>query len=313
MREIMLALITDNFRRLNASRRKHGIAKACGMSVSVLVRGLLELPANMYIHVGRLRSTNGHVLRLVQGSKMLLDLSDAGISKELFLDGVHEANSTRQFMEEIKPGMVLLEVGANIGYYALIASRLVQPGGKVLALEPSPTNTRLLKQNVELNSMEKVVSVYQLAAGSCAETRPFYVSEKSNTSGFLRRHDIGIESCVLVKVQPVDDFLEAKGLRIDYFRMDVEGFETEVIAGMTKTLTGDSPPSGGFIEVHSRILNENGSSARSFLEGMYRFGYQVKKARYRGRDDVSVDSNEELYAHSLLETGYWETFFAQHG
>jgi hypothetical protein len=112
-----------------------------------------------------------------------------------------------------------------------------------------------------------------------------------------------------VEVVPVDELLEQENIKIDYFRMDVEGFETEVVKGMVNTLTGINRPFGGFIEVHSQLLNENGSSARSFLERMNELGYTVKVARFRGRDDIVAFSNLDLYAHPLLENGYWEAFF----
>ena len=244
---------------------------------------------------------------------MKLDLSDAGISKQLYLTGVHEANSTRQFREEVRPGMVLLEVGANIGYYALIATQHIRPGGRIVALEPSPVSLRSLQENLKLNNVEDMVDVYPFAAGSQSGHLPFYMVSKRNLSGFINREGPGIDliSEITVKVVPVDDVLRKLDVTIDYFRMDIEGFEVEVVKGMVETLTTVPGPTGGFIEVHSRLLNENGSSARLFLEQMETFGYHVKTARFRGREDVVVYSNAEFYTHHLCEIEYWETFFAR--
>ncbi len=243
---------------------------------------------------------------------MRLDLSDVGISRELFLTGVHEVNSTRQFKEELKPGMAVLEIGANIGYYTLIAARHTIPGGTIVALEPSPVNLRSLGQNLKLNGIQDRVKVYPLAAGRLAGKLPFYLMSKGNLSSFVKRDDYQVQmiSQIDVPVLPVDDLVKNENLKIDYFRMDVEGFEVEVIEGMVYTLTGTEPPIGGFIEVHPQLLKERKSSAHSFVERMADLGYRVKTARYRGRDDIAVFSNEELYAHSLLEAnGCWETFF----
>ena len=244
---------------------------------------------------------------------MKLDLSDAGISKQLYLTGVHEANSTRQFREEMRPGMVLLEVGANIGYYALIATQHIRPGGRIVALEPSPVSLRSLQENLKLNNVEDMVDVNPFAAGSQSGHLPFYMVSKRNLSGFINREGPGIDlmSEITVKVLPVDDVLRKLDVRIDYFRMDLEGFEVEVVKGMLGTLTAVPGPTGGFIEVHSELLNENGSSGRLFLKQMEAFGYHVKTARFRGREDVMVYSNAEFYTHHLCEIGYWETFFAR--
>ena len=244
---------------------------------------------------------------------MKLDLADSGISKELYLTGVHEANSTRQFRGELHPGMVLLEVGANIGYYTLIATQHIRPDGRIVALEPSPVSLRSLRENLRLNNVEHMVNIYPVAAGSRNGTSTFYMMSKRNLSGFINREGRGIDllSEITVEVLPVDYILEKEGVAIDYFRMDLEGFETEVVKGMEATLTSVPGPAGGFIEVHSRLLNENGTSALSFLEQMKDFGYRIKTARFRGRGDVLVSSNDEFYAHPLSEEGYWETFFVR--
>lgn len=299
--------------RFRQSLKKRGLRGTVALLVSQLVRIGSEVWPNTRILSARIASRGREVVRDVQGAKMRLDLSDVGISKELYLTGVHEPNSTRQFREELRPGMILLEVGANIGYYALIATQHIRPGGKIIALEPSPVSLRSLRGNLKLNSLEHMVDIYPFAAGSRNGQLRFYMMSKRNLSGFINRKGPGIDliSEIGVKVVPIDDILKKEGVTIDYFRMDIEGFETEVIKGMAATLTSVSGPIGGFIEVHSRLLNENGGSARLFLEQMKDVGYRVKTARFRGRGDILVTSNAEFYAHPLAEEGYWETFFVR--
>ena len=299
--------------RLRRSVTKRGIGGTTKVVISRLTRVAAGIWPSTRLLWGRLVSGGGEVVRDVQGVRMKLDLSDVGISKQLYLAGVHEANSTRQFREEMRPGMVLLEVGANIGYYALIATQHIRPGGRIVALEPSPVSLRSLQENLKLNNVEDMVDVYPLAAGSQNGHLPFYMVSKRNLSGFINREGPGIDlvSEITVEVVPVDDVLKKLDVTIDYFRMDIEGFEVEVVKGMVETLTTAQGPTGGFIEVHSRLLNENGSSARVFLEQMEAFGYHVKTARFRGREDIVVYSNTELYTHPLSEEGYWETFFVR--
>ena len=305
-----MVTVSTRFRRALA---KHGLGGTIRVLVLRLVRRGFEVWPNARILWAQTASPGGEVVREVQGFRMKLDLSDVGISRELYLTGVHEASSTRQFRDELYPGMVLLEVGANIGYYALIAAQHIRPGGRVIALEPSPVSLHSLRENLRLNSVEHMVSIYPFAAGSRNEHLPFYVVSKRNLSGFINREGRGINllSEIAVEVVQIDDVLDKEGAMIDYFRMDIEGFETEVVKGMGATLTAVPGPTGGFIEVHSRILNENGSSARSFMERMARLGYRIKTARFRGRSDVVVSSNGEFYAHPLSEEGYWETFFSR--
>ena len=170
-----------------------------------------------------------------------------------------------------------------------------------------------MRENLKLNNLEHIVEVYPYAAGSERGQLPFYMVSKHNLSGFINRQGPGIDllSEITVEVVAVDELIKDKGATIDYFRMDIEGFETEVVKGMADTLTAVPGPIGGFIEVHSRLLNESGSSARTFLEQMEDYGYGVKTARFRGRGDVVVNDNAEFYAHALCEEGHWETFFVR--
>ena len=279
----------------------------------MLCRMAAELWPNSKVLWARMNSEGGVVTRSVQGIRMKLDLRDAGISRELFLTGVHEIHSTQQFKEEMKPGMILLEIGANIGYFALLGAVRIRPGGRVLALEPSPANVKSLEENAKLNGLDDVVNVYPFAAGRESGTLPFYVVSKSNLCGFVNRAGPGIKLLgqLEVGVVPVDHIVEEEGVRVDYFRMDVEGFETEVVEGMIRTLTNEDPPEGGFIEIHSELLNRKGTTAWSFIDRMYELGYQIKTARYRGQADVVVSSNSEFLDHPWSETGYWETFFCR--
>ena len=120
------------FKRVARSIRKHGVLSTAKMALQLTLRYsnhiAVNLVPNLRLKWAEIRS-GGVVVRNVQGSRMKLDLSDEGISRELYLTGVHEPHSTRQFREELKPGMVLLEIGANIGYYSLIAMQRVGPKG----------------------------------------------------------------------------------------------------------------------------------------------------------------------------------------
>ena len=190
--------------RFKRSLVRRGIGGSIGILLVRLVRIVSGLRPSARILWARITSRGGEVVRDVQGVRMKLDLSDAGISKQLYLTGVHEANSTRQFREEMRPGMVLLEVGANIGYYALIATQHIRPGGRIVALEPSPVSLRSLQENLKLNNVEDMVDVYPFAAGSQSGHLPFYMVSKRNLSGFINREGPGIDlmSEITVKVLP---------------------------------------------------------------------------------------------------------------
>ena len=300
------------FIRVARSIRKHGVVSTAGMAWELTTRFLAHPVANTRLYWAEI-SKGGVVVRDVQGSLMKLDLSDQGISRGLYLTGVHEPHSTRQFREELKPGMVLLEIGANIGYYTLIALQHLGPKGSVVALEPSPVNVDSLSENLRLNDVADKVRVLPYAAGREPSKLTFYEMPSGNLNTLVKEafDEFTPKSVYDVEVLPVDELVSREGLRIDYFRMDVEGYETEVIEGMVDTLTRPDGPVGGFIEVHSEFLCRSGSSGRAFVERMFELGYKIKVSRFEGEDKVVVTSNEKFYAHPLSEVRFWETFFVR--
>ena len=82
---------------------------------------------------------------------MFLDLQDRGISRTLLLFGERELEHKKMLEEVLEPGMSVLDIGANIGYYALMELNLIGKTGNLIAVEPSPSNVDLLKRNLSLN------------------------------------------------------------------------------------------------------------------------------------------------------------------
>lgn len=259
------------------------------------------LPLNIMF----LFSKKGKIIKKIQGSEMILDLNDVGISRELAIYGVHEKNSTAEVKKIITTGMNILEVGANIGYYALLETSLAGPTGHLYAMEPSPYNFDLLTENLKLNGL-KNYDLYQLAAGAEAGRAKFLLSGRSNLSTFIEREDLTGEE-IDVDVVTLDEFFKDK--KVDFIRMDVEGYEGEILKGAENILNSDKKPKYFFIEVHSELLHKKNSSARDIVEFLAKYGYEIHKSFWRGSSKVVVSSKNEMLGHPLLEVGYWETFF----
>lgn len=250
-------------------------------------------------------SKKGEIVKRVQGSNMILNLNDVGISRELAIYGVHESQSTSVVKSIITPGMKILEVGANIGYYALLETRLAGPTGHLYAMEPSPFNFSLLERNLKLNGLNNY-DLYKTAVGAENGTAKFLLSGRSNLSTFIEREDLTGEE-VDVNVITLDEFMKDK--KVDFIRMDVEGYEGEILKGAEKALAEGNRPKYFFIEIHSELLHKKKSSAKDIVEYLGRFGYEVKKSFWRGHKDTQVSSSKDMLAHPLCEVAYWETFF----
>jgi len=298
-----------------AKIKKHGILKSFQIATTLLTFYLNRIPGQIKISLAKnIASCDGILIKNIQGNPMVLDLNEVGISHELFLTGIHEAESTAEIRDEIKPGMSIVEIGANIGYYAIIEAKIIGESGKIYAFEPSPTNMKTLKTNIALNSLDNIFTTYPYGVGSKSADQEFFLMSKGNMSSFVPRKEDNIikkVGTVNIKVVSLDDFFGINSVKIDYVRMDVEGFEFEVIKGMEGILTAEISPKGLFIEVHSELLNNMGSSCKEFIEHMVKMGYEIKRSRYRGKREICVSSTDKLLDHKLREIGYWETFFVK--
>jgi FkbM family methyltransferase len=197
----------------------------------------------------------GEAVRSVNGFKMRLDLRrDSGISKDLFLFGKREVLSTDLIQDSgvLKEGDTVLDIGANIGYYALLESRLIGDLGYVFAIEPVSTNYEMLCSNIELNNIHNI-KTFRLAAGAEDGEAEIHVAQKGNISSFIYRDDVDFVRTEHVQIRTVDSFLQEHGITPALIRMDVEGFEVEIIKGMHETLK-QKPKL--LIEVHAHLLDK---------------------------------------------------------
>ena len=100
-----------------------------------------------------------HLVRKIHDYKLLLDLRDPGLSRDVAIRGSREEQLKYIIDRVVGPGDVVLDVGANIGYYAIMLAKRVGSSGKVYAMEPEPHNLELLQRNIDLNGVDGVMPV----------------------------------------------------------------------------------------------------------------------------------------------------------
>ncbi len=123
--------------------------------------------------------------RRVFNYRLYLDTSDRGLSRTLFLFGKREIDHYKMMQGILEPGMQILDIGANIGYYALMESLVIGPNGQVTAIEPMLPNIEMLKRNIELNSATNIDVVHGAVSASTG-TGQMYMSSHSNLHQFHR-------------------------------------------------------------------------------------------------------------------------------
>lgn len=198
-----------------------------------------------------LRRQHGRLHRTVLGHSMMLLPEDVGLSRELAVYGIHEPLTTRVLEDVLAPGMVVADVGSNIGYFLLIEARRVWPDGLILAFEPEPTNFATLRRNVEANGYASIVRLFNVAVGEHQGSAELAVSDRSNWHSL--QPVAWAVGTVPVTLTTLDDVVVTQGLRrLDLVRMDIEGAELWALQGMTETLLRYRPRV--LVEIHPHIL-----------------------------------------------------------
>jgi len=168
----------------------------------------------------------------VQGHRMALHefARDRYLSPSLAHTGLFEPFQTEWVAGEVRPGDVVLDLGAHIGYYTLLFARLVGPAGRVIAFEPDPDNFRLLRHNVTLNGYQNVSLYPKAVSDRCGKAQLFL---SPDNAGDHRLHAEGeSRQSVDVEVVTLDSVLGSYSGPIDLIKMDVQGSEGAALAGM---------------------------------------------------------------------------------
>lgn len=233
----------------------------------------------------------------VQGSKMILDPGD---SLDLSINGVYGELDTKIIREEIKEGDVVIDVGANIGYYTLIFAQLVGKTGKVFAFEPEPKNFYILKKNIEINNYTNVVVEQKIVSDKCGKMKLF-ISD-SDIVGH-RIHKMGnLEKFIELESVTLDDYMKKLNLvsKVNFIKIDVEGAEPKVLEGSKKILENNNHLKI-FTEFNRDVVEKYGEEPKKMIELLYRYNFKIYLPNYRQNKINLTHSNELLMSKEMLD------------
>lgn len=189
------------------------------------------------------------------GCKLLVIPNDVGISSELLIFGSHEPIGIKFVSSKLKKGMICLDVGSNIGYYATLESKMVGSDGKVIAIEPSPLNFKYLKHNLELQNKSNFIA-HNLACGDKDGKIDFLIfKNKSNYCQVLQSNESVPEDTEIVSVplKKIDSIIQDLDIsNLDLLRMDIEGYDWHAIEGAKQTIHKFKPMIK--IEIHYSVI-----------------------------------------------------------
>lgn len=168
----------------------------------------------------------------VQGHEMFLDAKD---SLRLSINGIFEPFETQLVNTQIRKGDIVLDIGANIGYYTLIFARLVGEQGKVFAFEPDPTNFSLLQKNVEINGYKNVELVQEAVSNKTGKLRLYLSEDNKGDHRIYDSHDD--RESIEIEATRLDDYFRNYDGVVDFIKMDIQGAEAGAVQGMCDLLT----------------------------------------------------------------------------
>ena len=212
-------------------------------------------------------------------------------SVELYLDdelqrqiyfGLYERPLTRHLRKVLRRGSVFYDIGANVGYFSLLASELVGGEGEVHAFEPVPANQELLARSIERNSIQNVI-VNRSAVSSESGTLTLFLPDVTINTGWAsivpsdRRHkELQVPAIAL------DDYVSQIGVRSpDVIKIDIEGAEPRALAGMGALIRSEGAPDI-VVEVNSYLLQRSGLDAGAITVPLAQAGYALYRFEEKG-------------------------------
>lgn len=190
---------------------------------------------------------------------------DQYVSRRIREEGIWEPFETSLVLSLLRPGDVFVDVGANIGYFSVLAASVVGAQGAVFAFEPDPDNYRLLRANAELNGLEHCITAVEAALSDVEGEGRLFLSEDNLGdhqvySGDEQRSSVPITLC------EGSEYLAERTQRVDLLKVDTQGSEYQVIAGLMPLLESLDQKPRIIIELTPHSLRQAGASGRALIE-----------------------------------------------
>ena len=175
-------------------------------------------------------------LRRTHGFDIYLDPSDLGISPSIGVLGWYEMRTTELFVKLVRPGSTVIDVGANVGFFTLLAARLAGNDGRVVSFEPEPTSFSLLSKSIKRNRFANV-QAFQQCVSNRDGLATLHLSPGHHKGLHSTMRDLG-GGKIVVESTKLDTVASRIGLaHVDLLKIDAEGAEPQVLEGAEELLT----------------------------------------------------------------------------
>ncbi|MEZ4595202.1 MAG: FkbM family methyltransferase [Chloroflexota bacterium] len=227
-------------------------------------------------------------LRL-DGFDIFVRLDDWAVGARIAVKRSYETHVTEAIRPYLQPGIVFVDVGANIGYYTLLAASRLGPTGKIFAFEPGSANCALLQKSVAHNGF----GIVQLFPNAVADTTRTVGLRMDDSNGVIEATNPS-EAMEMVTAVPLDEAL-ADQPRIDVIKMDIEGAEGLALRGAIQLLRQHRPVL--FTEFRPpSIASRSQMAGDTFLNQLREIGYELRVIHRQGGPHPTPQSNAEIMA-----------------
>jgi len=261
MDESSLARLAAGIRLHESSRTRRIIASPLRLARSLLLQRL---------STWRRRSIPVHT-HTFWGEPISVLYPD-GVAVKLHRYGFFEAGLTRIFLQYVKPGMTVFDIGAHVGYYTLLGSRLVGDGGRVHSFEPTPGTFEMLRGNAQGRSNVRLNQIAVFSHEATLNLTGYAQFPSFNTLGSGNAGEEYQRTSISVRATSLDAYIAATGARPDFIKLDAEGAEEDIFKGMSRVLSDVRPMIT--IEVGD-IIDSAAGNSRALLDLFMSAGYDA--------------------------------------
>ncbi len=225
----------------------------------------------------------------IEGDRIYLDERD---SLALSTIGFSEPFIRDTFRKEVKPGEVVVDIGANIGYHTLLLAKLVGNEGKVYAFEPHPENFSLLRKNVEVNGYKNIIIEQKAVSDKKGKVKLYLAGDKRTTRHSLLKYENTKEEWVEAESITLDEYFKDK--KINFIKMDIEGAEHYAVLGMSKLLKKNKKIKM-ILEFTPARLEELGIKPKEHIKLLQNLGFNLLNVNERDTvlENFEVDKISE--------------------
>lgn len=243
------------------------------------------------------------MITTLDGFKLYINpLYDKGIERKLYMTGSYEKGLLRILEKILKPGDIVVDAGANIGLISIFCAIKVGHNGLVLSFEPHPETYPILQKNIAINGISQI-EAYNKALGSVSGTAKIYSNLQINRGAASIVEFQQDSPSFDIEVLSLDEVLKQRKIsQVDLLKIDVEGFEMEVLKGASKILSEENGPIL-VVECSNTRTNFDYSMEALFDFLNQQHNYQIYKLSHSKEKIsklVAVESWEKLPQHDNI-------------